>query len=114
MADYSQIDNSPLLGFLFYPRRHVTPPSPGAFDLPVPVGKEVSIFCRFFEREKTWPWILYFKGFRQDPWVMGRSMGSRAAVELAYHDGDRIKGMVIESGFANVPRLIKHFHLPCG
>jgi len=60
MADYSQIEYSPLLSFLFYPRRHVTPTPPGAFDLPVPVEKEVSIFCRFFGREKTWPWILYF------------------------------------------------------
>lgn len=173
MADYSQIDQSPLLGFLFYPRKDVTPCPEGAFDLMIPVENEIVIACRFFAREKAWPWILYFHGngevaseyndiaplfqkrginlvvadyrgygassgspnftnllrdshpilhgvrgelsrkdFGEDLWVMGRSMGSLAAVELAYHDADGLKGVVIESGFASVSRLIKHLHLP--
>jgi len=32
--------------------------------------------------------------------VMGRSLGSAAALELAAHYGDRIDGLIIESGFA--------------
>ena len=50
--------------------------------------------------------------WEKDLWVMGRSMGSLSAVELAYHYPDRMKGMVIESGFASVTRLIKHLNLP--
>jgi alpha-beta hydrolase superfamily lysophospholipase len=173
MADYSQIDKSPLLGFLFYPRKDMTLCPEGAFDLMIPVENEIVIACRFFAREKAWPWILYFHGngevasdyndiaplfqkrginlvvadyrgygasggspnftnllrdshpilhgvrgelsrgdFGEDLWVMGRSMGSLAAVELAYHDADGLKGVVIESGFASVTRLIKHLHFP--
>jgi alpha-beta hydrolase superfamily lysophospholipase len=173
MADYSQIDQSPLLGFLFYPRKDVTRCPAGAFDLGIPVEEGFSVACRFFGQEKTWPWILYFHGngevasdydeiaplfqkkeinlavadyrgygassgspnftnllqdsrrilrgvrqelarkdLGQDLWVMGRSMGSLAAVELAYHDADGLEGMVIESGFASVTRLIQHLRLP--
>jgi len=173
MTDYSRINQSPLLGFLFYPRKDMTRCPAGAFDLMILVEKEISVGCRFFGREKSWPWILYFHGngevasdyddiaplFQQKEinlvvadyrgygasggspnftnllqdsrrildgvrgelrrkdfggslWVMGRSMGSLAAVELAYHDADGLKGLVIESGFASATRLIKHLRLP--
>ena len=173
MADYSQIDRSALLSFLFYPRRDFTPCPEGAFDLLIPVEGEISISCRFYARNKRWPWLLYFhgngevvsdydeiapfyhqreinlvvadyrgygasggspnftslfqdahsilkgaqeelirRGLEKDLWVMGRSMGSLSAVELAYHYPDRMKGMVIESGFASVTRLIRHLNLP--
>jgi alpha-beta hydrolase superfamily lysophospholipase len=175
MADYSQIDTSPLLSFLFFPRKDHTPCPEGAFDLPVPVGKQVSIFCRFYAGDQSWPWLLFFHGngevvsdydeiapfyhqkginlsvadyrgygasggspnftnlfhdalpifnavqeelvrrsMEKDLWVMGRSMGSLSAVELAGHYPDRIKGIVIESGFASVTRLIRHLNLPSG
>ncbi len=52
------------------------------------------------------------RGFPQDLWVMGRSMGSMAALDLAFHCADKIKGMIIESGFASVTRLITHLGLP--
>lgn len=45
-------------------------------------------------------------------WIMGRSMGSISALELAYHYPEKIKGMIIESGFASVSRLIRHLGLP--
>jgi alpha-beta hydrolase superfamily lysophospholipase len=173
MPDYSQIDRSPLIGFLFYPRRDFTPCPQGAFDFFVPVEKGVSISCRFYLRDKAWPQILYFHGngevvsdydeiapfflarrinlivadFRGygasdgsptftnlgqdahrifdavkgelsqksiplDLWVMGRSMGSISALELAEHYPNQIKGLVVESGFASVTRLIKHLGLP--
>ncbi len=173
MADYSQIDRSALLSFLFYPRRDFTPCPEGAFDLLIPAEGEISISCRFYARNKRWPWLLYFhgngevvsdydeiapfyhqreinlvvadyrgygasggspnftslfqdahsilkgaqeelirRGLEKDLWVMGRSMGSLSAVELAYHYPDRMKGIVIESGFASVTRLIRHLNLP--
>ncbi len=173
MADYSGIDQSPLLGFLFYPRQFSTPCPKGAFDLSIPVAPHVSISCRFYTGGEHWPWILYFhgngevvsdydeiapfyrrkeinlavadyrgygqsggspnfthlledsplildgvqkelarRGLALDLWVMGRSMGSLAAVELAYHHPGHIRGLIVESGFASVTRLIKHLRLP--
>ncbi len=38
--------------------------------------------------------------------VMGRSLGSASAIEIASHAGDRIQGLIIESGFAYGQRLI--------
>lgn len=50
---------------------------------------------------------------RQDPvlWVMGRSMGSIAALSLAYCEPRQLQGLIIESGFASVTRLIEHLGL---
>ncbi|HCF48826.1 MAG TPA: alpha/beta hydrolase, partial [Syntrophomonas sp.] len=42
-------------------------------------------------------------------WVMGRSMGSIAALHLAYGYPQEMRGFIIESGFASVTRLITHF-----
>ncbi|OPY57927.1 MAG: 2-succinyl-6-hydroxy-2,4-cyclohexadiene-1-carboxylate synthase [Pelotomaculum sp. PtaU1.Bin035] len=56
---------------------------------------------------------LSLKGFQQNVWIMGRSLGSISALELAYHHPDKIMGMIIESGFACVVRIMKHLgHLP--
>jgi len=173
MADYSQIDQSPLIDFLFYPRKDFTPCPQGAFDLLVHVDPGISISTRFYEKNKDWPWILYFhgngevvsdyndigpfyhakkinlvvadyrgygasdgsptfsylindgrkvlekvgeelakRGFRNELWVMGRSMGSVAALDLAHHFPEKMRGIIIESGFASVTRLIKHLGLP--
>jgi len=173
MADYSQIDRSSLLSFLFYPRRDFTPCPEGAFDFFVPVEEGVSVSCRFYVGHKSWPWILFFhgngevasdydeiapfyqqenlnlvvadyrgygasggspnftnlikdahrvfqdvgkelsrSGFGEGLWVMGRSMGSLSALELAYHYPHQIRGLIIESGFASVSRLIGHLNLP--
>lgn len=173
MPDYFLLDQPGLLRFLFFPRKDFTPCPQNAFDLFVPVEKDVFISCRFYAGKNTWPWILYFhgngevvsdyddlapfyqqkelnlavvdyrgygasggtptfaklikdahcllkavskeltkKGGRQDLWVMGRSLGSVSALELAYHYPDKIKGLIIESGFASVARLIRHLGLP--
>jgi alpha-beta hydrolase superfamily lysophospholipase len=173
MADYSQIDRSPLLSFLFYPRRDTTPCPEGAWDLLVPVEKGISVGCRFYSGHPGWPWILFFhgngevasdydeiapfyhqieinlavadyrgygasggspgfahliqdghlvfkavreefsrKGLEGNLWVMGRSMGSLSAVELAYHYPGEMKGLIVESGFASATRLIRHLNLP--
>jgi alpha-beta hydrolase superfamily lysophospholipase len=38
--------------------------------------------------------------------VMGRSLGSAAALEIAYHNAQRIAGLIIESGFARILPLL--------
>jgi pimeloyl-ACP methyl ester carboxylesterase len=57
---------------------------------------------------------LSSKGFSENLWIMGRSLGSISALELGYHYGDQIQGLVIESGFASVTGLIRHLGLPPG
>ncbi|MGQ9645408.1 MAG: alpha/beta hydrolase [Thermodesulfobacteriota bacterium] len=52
------------------------------------------------------------KNLRTDLWVMGRSLGSLSALELAYHYQDRLKGLVIESGFPSVVRIMVHLGMP--
>ena len=44
--------------------------------------------------------------------VMGRSLGSLSALELAAHQQEELKGLIIESGFASVTRLISQWGFP--
>ncbi len=44
--------------------------------------------------------------------VMGRSLGSISALELAASYPDRLSGIIVESGFISVDRLIKHLGMP--
>ena len=173
MADYSTIDNPSTLGFIFYPRRAFTPCPDKAFDLSVPVDRDISISCRFYAGDPAWPWILFFhgngevvsdyddvapfyfqkslnlavtdyrgygtsggeptvtylvqdahaifketgtelskRGLRGDLWVMGRSLGSISALELASSYPGALKGLIIESGFSSVTRIIRHLGIP--
>jgi hypothetical protein len=43
---------------------------------------------------------------------MGRSLGSISALELAHQHQDVIKGLIIESGFPSVARIITHLRIP--
>jgi alpha-beta hydrolase superfamily lysophospholipase len=52
------------------------------------------------------------RDFGKDLWVMGRSLGSISAFELAYHYQDEIKGLIIESGFPSVVRIMTHLGMP--
>lgn len=52
------------------------------------------IFKRFIE-------IIGEEGFRKSVFVMGRSLGSLPAVEIAFSYSDEINGLIIESGTAN-------------
>jgi len=52
------------------------------------------------------------RGFRPHLWVMGRSLGSISALELASKHQDAIRGLIIESGFTSVVRIIKHLNIP--
>jgi hypothetical protein len=175
MPDYREIDNSPALNYIFYPRRgHNTPPR-NAFDTVVAVDEDTFITCRFYGEDNSWPWIIFFhgngevvsdydsiavfytqnhlnlavadyrgygassgnptltglvhdapilfksmkkelaeRGQRGNVWLMGRSLGSISALELAYHYPDQIRGLIIESGFPSITQLILHLGLPAG
>lgn len=51
-------------------------------------------------------------GYRGRWLVMGRSIGSIPALELAAVNSDRLGGLIIESGFISVSKLINHLGLP--
>ena len=56
---------------------------------------------------KIGPLLAEHKLNRDQLFVMGRSLGSAAAVEIAMHAGDQIAGLIIESGFAyTMPLLV--------
>ncbi|MCP5419322.1 MAG: alpha/beta fold hydrolase [Gammaproteobacteria bacterium] len=44
--------------------------------------------------------------------IMGRSLGSAPAIELAATHGAEIDGLILESGFANTPDLLEHLGMP--
>jgi pimeloyl-ACP methyl ester carboxylesterase len=44
-------------------------------------------------------------------YVMGRSLGSAAAIEVALHAGERVAGLVVESGFADTFGLLARMGL---
>jgi alpha-beta hydrolase superfamily lysophospholipase len=46
------------------------------------------------------------RGFNHRLWIMGRSLGSISALELAYRYPDSIQGLIVESGFCSVGRII--------
>ncbi|MFP4255663.1 MAG: alpha/beta hydrolase [Desulfobacterales bacterium] len=47
-------------------------------------------------------------------WLMGRSLGSAPALELAASRADEISGLIIESGFARTISLLKHLGIDPG
>ncbi len=51
------------------------------------------------------------RGYSGRLWVMGRSMGSVSALELASSYPESVQGLIIESGFASPTRLIRHLGL---
>ncbi|MCX5798387.1 MAG: alpha/beta hydrolase [Proteobacteria bacterium] len=171
--DYSHIDRTTILHNIFFPFNYYTECPENAFDLSVPVDNGISVSCRFYVGNDTWPWILFFHGngevvsdydetaplymqrglnlvvadyrgygkssgvptltdtvrdahiifqaikeelakggFRHDLWIMGRSLGSVSALELAYHYQDGIKGLIIESGFPSIASILTHLDIP--
>jgi alpha-beta hydrolase superfamily lysophospholipase len=52
------------------------------------------------------------RNLRSDLWVMGRSLGSLSALELAYQHQEMMKGLILESGFPSVVRIIRHLGIP--
>ncbi|MFC1919403.1 alpha/beta hydrolase [Chloroflexota bacterium] len=56
--------------------------------------------------------VLLQKGEYTDSlFIMGRSLGSHSAIELASARADEVQGLILESGFAHVPRLLRHHGL---
>lgn len=58
--------------------------------------------------------LLKEKGLRQDLVVMGRSLGSISAMELASSHPHLIKGVIVESGFVCIIAVIFNLGLPLG
>ena len=173
MPDYTLLDKSSALEYIFYPRETGSPCPAFAFDLMVPVEENVSVSCRFFNGNPEWPWILFFhgngevvsdydeispfyfkrkinlvvadyrgygmsggtptitdmlgdahhvyeavkkelagRGLKDKVWIMGRSLGSLSAMELAYHYQESLPGMIIESGFISIVRILNHLDVP--
>ena len=52
------------------------------------------------------------RNLRTDLWVMGRSLGSISALELAYAHQEALKGLILESGFPSVVRIMAHLGVP--
>ncbi len=52
------------------------------------------------------------RGFRSGLWIMGRSLGSIPALEIAHRQKDAIQGLIIESGFPSITRLLAHLDVP--
>jgi pimeloyl-ACP methyl ester carboxylesterase len=55
---------------------------------------------------------LLRRTFRSEVWVMGRSLGSISALELAFQNQERMKGLIIESGFPSIVRIMTHLGVP--
>ena len=56
--------------------------------------------------------VLKEGGFSGSLFIMGRSLGSASAVELASNYQSQLNGLIIESGFANVFNLFKYLGFP--
>ena len=56
--------------------------------------------------------ILKETGFSGKIFIMGRSLGSASAIELASSYQNEFSGLIIESGFANVYNLLKYLGFP--
>jgi alpha-beta hydrolase superfamily lysophospholipase len=56
--------------------------------------------------------VLKEKVFSGNLFIMGRSLGSASAIELASHYQSQLTGLIIESGFTNVFNLFKYLGFP--
>jgi len=56
--------------------------------------------------------VLKEKDFSGPLFIMGRSLGSVSALELAYHYQSQLSGLIVESGFANIFNLFEYLGFP--
>lgn len=56
--------------------------------------------------------VLSRTGYSADLFVMGRSLGSAPACELAASYPGELRGLIVESGFASATRLMRYLGLP--
>jgi hypothetical protein len=52
------------------------------------------------------------RNLRKNLWVMGRSLGSVSGLELAYRFQNEMQGLIIESGFPSVVKIMVHLGIP--
>jgi hypothetical protein len=52
------------------------------------------------------------RNLRSEVWVMGRSLGSISALELASRYQEVMRGLIIESGFPSIVRIMIHLGVP--
>jgi len=166
--DYGLLDRRGLARGLFYPRRDLSRPPPGAMDHRIEVEEGVEVVCRSYPLDPSSPALLFFhgngeiasdydgiaplyhgiganlcvvdyrgyggsdgmpsfasliadahpvlarfhtlldeEGFTGRRFVMGRSLGSLPAAELAATARQRLAGLIIESGAPDLARLRK-------
>jgi hypothetical protein len=56
--------------------------------------------------------ILHQDHYSGNIFVMGRSLGSVSAIEITYQYQEQIKGLIIESGFASIIKLLPRLGFP--
>jgi alpha-beta hydrolase superfamily lysophospholipase len=56
--------------------------------------------------------VLRQGGYGEVIFVMGRSLGSAPAIELAFRSPDALRGLIVESGFSDAFRLLSYIGLP--
>ncbi len=56
--------------------------------------------------------VLRQGGYGEAIFVMGRSLGSAPAIELAFQSQDALRGLIVESGFSDAFRLLTYIGLP--
>ena len=56
--------------------------------------------------------VLSEQGYSGKKFIMGRSLGSASAIELAYNYQDELSGLIIESGIANMFKLMSSVGFP--
>lgn len=56
--------------------------------------------------------VLQEEGYSGKLFIMGRSLGSASAIEVAYHYQSQLQGLILESGFASVFNLLEDLGMP--
>lgn len=56
--------------------------------------------------------VLKERGYSGSLFIMGRSLGSVSAIELAHNYQSQLSGLIVESGFANVFNLFEYLGFP--
>jgi alpha-beta hydrolase superfamily lysophospholipase len=56
--------------------------------------------------------VLQQGGYAEAIFVMGRSLGSAPAIELAFQSQDAFNGLIVESGFSDAFRLLRYIGVP--
>jgi alpha-beta hydrolase superfamily lysophospholipase len=56
--------------------------------------------------------VLGEGGYSEAIFVMGRSLGSAPAIEVAFQSQDALQGLIVESGFSDAFRLLSYIGLP--